>query len=117
MGLTEIMKLAGSGDAYEGADSAALEARGRFDRIFRACSRFGGTGPEEWWEAREHTLRPLMESFRTWAMSDIGGAAPELGLHMALSYAFKYWPYAMSVLEDGRLGLDNNIVTRSSCLS
>ena len=50
-----------------------------------------------------------MESFREWASSAIGEAVPGLALHKALAYALKYWPYVMNVLEDGHLGLDNNI--------
>ena len=38
---------------------------------------------------------------------------PGLALHKALTYALKYWPYVMNVLEDGNLGLDNNIAERS----
>ena len=50
-----------------------------------------------------------MESFPEWAAWALGEAVPGLALHDALKYALKYWPYVMNVLEDGRLGLDNNI--------
>ena len=111
--FAEIVRVAGGDAACEGADSIALEARRRIDRIFRADSRFDGMGPEERRKAREERLRPLMESFREWASSAIGEAVPGLALHKALAYALKYWPYVMNVLEDGRLGLDNNIAERA----
>ena len=69
--------------------------------------------PEQRRKAREERLRPLMESFRSWAEAAVGEAVPGLALHRALSYALRYWPYVMNVLEDGRLGLDNNIAERA----
>ena len=111
--FAEIVRVAGGDAACEGADSIALEARRRIDRIFRADSRFDGMGPEERRKAREERLRPLMESFREWAEAAIGSAMPGLALHRALAYALKYWPYVMNVLKDGRLGLDNNIAERA----
>ena len=111
--FAEIVKSAGGDAACEGADSIALEARRRIDRIFRTDSRFDGMGPEQRRKMREKKLRPLMESFGEWASSAIGQAVPGLALHRALAYALKYWPYVMNVLEDGQLGLDNNISERA----
>ena len=111
--FAEIVRVAGGDAACEGADSVALEARRRIDRIFRVDSRFDGMEPDRRRKARERELRPLMESFRAWAEAAVGGAMPGLALHRALSYALRYWPYVMNVLEDGRLGLDNNIAERA----
>lgn len=111
--FAEIVRVAGGDAACEGADSVALEARRRIDRIFRVDSRFDAISPEARREARERELRPLMESFREWAEAAIGSAMPGLALHRALAYALKYWPYVMNVLKDGRLGLDNNIAERA----
>ena len=111
--FAEIVKAAGGDAACEGADSIALEARRRIDRIFRVDSRFDGMEPDRRRKARERELRPLMESFRAWAGAAIGRAVPGLALHRALAYALRYWPYVMNVLEDGRLGLDNNIAERA----
>ena len=107
--FAEIVRSAGGDAVCEGADSVALEARRRIDRIFRVDSRFDGMEPEKRRRAREKRLRPLMESFEQWARSAILEAVPGLALHRALAYALKYWPYVTNVLEDGRLGLDNNI--------
>ena len=111
--FAEIVKAAGGDAVCEGADSIALEARRRIDRIFRVDSRFDEMDDERRRKARERKLRPLMESFREWAESAIGRAVPGLALHRALAYALRYWPYVMNVLEDGRLGLDNNIAERA----
>lgn len=111
--FSEIVRVAGGDAACEGADSIALEARRRIDRIFRVDSRFDKMDDERRREARERKLRPLMESFREWASSAIEEAVPGLALHKALAYALRYWPYVMNVLEDGRLGLDNNIAERA----
>ena len=111
--FAEIVRVAGGDAACEGADSVALEARRRIDRIFRADSKFDKMMPEQRRKAREERLRPLMESFRSWAEAAVGEAVPGLALHRALSYALRYWPYVMNVLEDGRLGLDNNIAERA----
>lgn len=62
---------------------------------------------------RDKRLRPLMESFQRWAEAAVPKAVPGLALHKALLYALKYWPYVTNVLEDGRLGLDNNISERA----
>ena len=107
--FAEIVKLAGGDAVCESADSLALEARKRIDRIFRVDSRFDKMEPEQRRKAREKKLRPHMESFEEWATWALGEAVPGLALHDALKYAIKYWPYVMNVLKDGRLGLDNNI--------
>jgi hypothetical protein len=70
-------------------------------------------GHEQRRRARERRLRPLMESFEAWARSAVLEAVPGLALHRALAYALKYWPYVMNVLEDGHLGLDNNVSERA----
>lgn len=111
--FAEIVRSAGGDAVCEGADSVALEARRRIDRIFRVDARFDEMGHEQRRRARERRLRPLMESFETWARSAILEAVPGLALHRALAYALKYWPYVTNVLEDGRLGLDNNISERA----
>lgn len=111
--FAEIVKSAGGDAACEGADSLALEARRRIDRIFRVDSKFDKMGHEQRKRARDKRLRPLMGSFETWARSAILEAVPGLALHKALAYAIKYWPYVTNVLEDGRLGLDNNIAEQS----
>jgi hypothetical protein len=111
--FAEIVKSAGGDAACEGADSIALEARRRIDRIFRVDSGFDKMGHEQRRRARERRLRPLMESFEAWARSAVLEAVPGLALHRALAYALKYWPYVMNVLEDGHLGLDNNVSERA----
>ena len=111
--FAEIVKSAGGDAVCEGADSIALEARRRIDRIFRVDSRFDGMEPEKRRKLRDKRLRPLMESFQRWAEAAVPKAVPGLALHKALLYALKYWPYVTNVLEDGRLGLDNNISERA----
>ena len=110
--FAEIVRSAGGDAVCEGADSIALEARRRIDRIFRVDSRFDGMEPEKRRKLRDKRLRPLMESFQRWAEAAVPKAVPGLALHKALLYALKYWPYVTNVLEDGRLGLDNNISER-----
>ena len=111
--FAEIVRSAGGDAVCEGADSIALEARRRIDRIFRVDSRFDGMEPEKRRKLRDKRLRPLMESFQRWAEAAVPKAVPGLALHKALLYALKYWPYVTNVLEDGRLGLDNNISERA----
>ena len=111
--FAEIVKSAGGDAACEGVNSLALEARRRIDRIFKADQKFDEMGPDARKKARLKKLGPMMESFREWAERAIAQAAPGLALHTALAYALKYWPYVMNVLEDGNLGLDNNIAERS----
>ena len=111
--FAEIVKVAGGDAVCEEADSIALEARRRIDRMFRIDSRFDKIDPEARRKAREKKLRPHMESFKTWAEAAVAKVVPKMPLHDALLYALKYWPYVMNVLEDGRLGLDNNISERA----
>lgn len=111
--FAEIVKSAGGDAVCEGADSIALEARRRIDRIFRVDARFDELDPEQRGKARERKLRPLMRSFREWAAVAVTKAVPGLALHRALCYALKYWPYVMNVLKDGRLALDNNVSERA----
>ncbi len=111
--FAEIVKAAGGDAACEGASSIALEARRRIDRIFRIDKKLGGMDPEARRKARLEKLAPRMESFEAWAEAALDKAVPRMALHEALGYAIKYWPYVMNVLEDGRLGLDNNIAERA----
>ena len=69
--FAEIVRSAGGDAVCEGADSVALEARRRIDRIFRVDARFDEMGHEQRRRAREKRLRPLMEAFETWARSAI----------------------------------------------
>ena len=91
--FAEIVKAAGGDAACEGADSVALEACRRIDRIFRVDSKFDRMSPERRKAARDERLGPLMESFREWAEAAIGKAVPGLALHRALAYTLKCWPY------------------------
>lgn len=111
--FAEIVKGAGGDAVCEGVDSLALEGRRRIDRIFKADEKLDGMAPEARKRARIKKVGPMMTSFRKWAEAAITQAAPGLALHAALAYALKYWPYVMNVLEDGNLGLDNNIAERS----
>ena len=111
--FAEIVKGAGGDAVCEGVDSLALEGRRRIDRIFKVDEGFDKMAPAARKRARAKKLKPMMSSFRKWAESAITQAAPGLALHAALAYALKYWPYVMNVLEDGNLGLDNNIAERS----
>ena len=111
--FAEIVKAAGGDAVCEGADSLALEARRRIDRIFAADKKLDKMEPEQRRKAREEKLRPRMAAFEKWAKEAVAKAVPGLALHEALCYAVKYWPYVMNVLEDGRLGLDNNIAERA----
>ncbi|WP_172137192.1 IS66 family transposase, partial [Adlercreutzia sp. ZJ473] len=111
--FAEIVKVAGGDAVCEGANSIALEARRRIDRIFRIDKKLGDMDPESRKEARLEKLAPHMESFEAWAEAALDKAVPRMALHEALLYAIKYWPYVMNVLEDGRLGLDNNIAERA----
>ena len=111
--LAEVVKVAGGGAVREEADSVALEARRRMDRMFRVDSKFGEMDPEARRKAREKKLRPLMESFKTWAETAAARAVPKMPLHGALLHALKYRPYVMNVLKDGRLGLGNDIGERA----
>ena len=54
----------------------------------------------------------MMEAFARWVEAQIPNAVPRSALHKALLYSRKYWPYAMNVLDDGRLALSNNIAER-----
>ena len=108
--FAEIVRSAGGDSACEGADSVALEARRRIDRIFRVDSGFDEMSPERRRRARERKLRPLMESFRKWAEAAVCEAVPGLALHRALLYALRYWPYVTNVLGDGRRGLGGDLL-------
>lgn len=110
--FAEIVKSAGGDAKAAAAGSVALEARRMIDAIFHADSAFDGMTADERKATRDEVLRPMMERFYEWAGEQIPKAAPRLALHDALCYAVKYWPYAMNVLDDGRLELSNNIAER-----
>ena len=109
----EVLKKVKGGDGRaEAAGSVALRARQKIDAIFHVDSTFDDMAAEERKEARERSLRPMLEEFISWVGEQIPKAAPRLALHGALMYSKKYWPYVMNVLADGRLVLSNNIAER-----
>ena len=113
--FAEIVKSAGGDTKAKKAAyaSLALEGRCRIDEMFRVDSAFDDMKACARKTAREDKLRPLMESFTTWARESITLASPGLALYRALDYAITYWPYVMNVLDDGNLVLSNNIAERA----
>ncbi|MCF0199519.1 MAG: transposase, partial [Bacteroidaceae bacterium] len=111
--FAEIVKVAGGDIKAEDVESVALEARRRIDTMFAIDSRFDDLDAENRRTERNIHLRPVMESFYTWAQSQLLTAVPRMPLYEALAYAVKYWPYVMNVLDDGLLELSNNIAERA----
>lgn len=107
-----LKKIKGDDDKAKAVGSIALQARQKIDAMFHIDSTFDDMTAEERKEARERTLRPMLEEFIAWVDEQIPKAVPRLALHEALMYSKKYWPYVMNVLTDGRLVLSNNIAER-----
>lgn len=108
----DVVKSAGDEERAEMAGSVALEGRRMIDAIFHADSAFDGMSPDDRKAGRQERLKPMMEAFARWVEAQIPNAVPRSALHKALLYSRKYWPYAMNVLDDGRLALSNNIAER-----
>ena len=108
----DVVKSAGDEERAEMAGSVALEGRRMIDAIFHADSAFDGMSPDDRKAGRQKRLKPMMEAFARWVEAQIPNAVPRSALHKALLYSRKYWPYAMNVLDDGRLALSNNIAER-----
>lgn len=111
--FTDIAKACGP-DTARG--SAAAEAVARLDAIFRADRAIRSEHGDDYdaiAAAREERLRPMMESFYSWAVERRSSyAAPRMALAEALDYAISNWADLMNALSDGRLPLTNNRAER-----
>lgn len=81
----------------------------RIGRFFDLEATWRGKPPAEIHALRQIHLRPEMEAFFAWAEAEYELVRDQRGLlRSALGYAVRQKAALMRVLEDGRLGLENN---------
>lgn len=81
------------------------------DRLFALEHEFEDLPPEQRFEKRIESSKPLMEEFFAWA--DLCGAAPKSAVGKAAYYARSQRKYLEKYLLDGRLEFSNNRAERS----
>ena len=92
-------------------DSLALVGKRYCDRLFVLEREFADLPPEQRYEKRMESSRPLMEAFFAWA--DSCGAVPKSPVGKAIYYAWSQRKYLEAFLSDGRLEISNNRAERS----
>jgi transposase len=92
-------------------DSLALIGKRYCDRLFALERQFESLSPQQRFEQRMESSRPLMEELFAWAYSC--GAAPKSSVGKAVHYAISQRKYLEKYLLDGRLELSNNRAERS----
>ena len=93
------------------ANAAALQGQAYCSRLFSIEQELAELPPEERYTQRLERSKPVMDALLAWA--ETTNAAPKSALGKAIYYLKEQWPYLIRVLEDGRLGLSNNLAERS----
>lgn len=92
-------------------DSLALTGKRYCDRLFELEREFSDLSPQDRFEKRMTSSKPLMEAFFAWA--DSCGALPKTPVGKAVHYALSQRKYLERYLLDGRLEISNNRAERS----
>jgi len=95
-------------------ERVAREALVRIGKVFEVDERLRGgrrrPAPAQLARLREQHLRPLVEDFLAFADNELAEVADRRGsLRSALGYTFRQADALRAFLDDGRLGLDNNL--------
>ncbi len=92
-------------------DSLALVGKRYCDQLFELEREFSDLSPQERFEKRMESSKPLMEAFFAWA--DSCGALPKTPVGKAVHYALSQQKYLERYLLDGGLEISNNRAERS----
>lgn len=63
-------------------------------------------------QKRQNKARPVLDQLHTWLLKHQPETVPKSPLGAAISYTLNQWPQLLSYLEDGELGIDNNVTER-----
>ena len=92
-------------------NSLALTGKRYCDKLFALEREFEGLSPQQRYEMRMESSKPLMEAFFAWVNSC--GALPKSQVGRAVHYANSQKKYLQAYLLDGRLEISNNRAERS----
>ena len=106
--FAEVVKASAS----SGKGSAAWEANSRIAAIYHVDNMTKGEDPEERKRHRETVVKPLVDSFFTWASETVEKVGTKK-TQEALRYALNQEAYLREFLTDGRIPLDNSDAERS----
>jgi transposase len=91
----------------------ALQAMAYIRRLYQIDGEAKGLTPEQRHAHRQAHSRPLLEEMRRWLDDHLGAGLAAGGLlATAFLYLHNQWERLVRVLEDGRVGLDNNPAER-----
>ena len=101
-------------EATVAKSAVAREGLARIGRIFALEEAWRGDTPETILRLRQAHLRPHLEEFFRWVAEEYPKVQDQRGLlRSAFGYATRQRAALMTVLEDGRLVLDNNASERA----
>lgn len=92
-------------------ESLALVGKRYCDKLFELERDFADLSPNQRYEKRQESSKPLLEEFFAWA--DACNAAPKTPVGKAAYYALSQRKYLERYLLDGRLEISNNRAERS----
>ncbi len=90
--------------------SRARQALSQIQALYRIERELKEATPEERYAARQERTKPLLEKLRNWLDASIDSVPPQSLTGRAMHYLARQWPKLISVLDDGRLPLDTNLV-------
>ncbi|MDD9745289.1 MULTISPECIES: IS66 family transposase [Marinovum] len=101
-------------DVWEATKSEiAREALDRIGRLYDVEREIAGQSAEMRKAARQRHSKPMVDAFKAWAETQLLRIPGKGDLAKAFRYGLSRWPSFERLLEDGRIGIDNNPAERA----
>lgn len=109
--FTDVIKALGrkKDTPLSGNAGTALKYIGKLYKIEKQAREKGLT-TEELYKERQEKAVPILDEFKKWLDAKIEQAPPKNLLGKAIGYTLNQWHRLIRYVEDGRAGLDNNVV-------
>lgn len=109
--FTDVIKALGrkKGTPPSGNAGAALKYISKLYKIEKQAKE-KGLSAEEIYKERQEKAVPILDEFKKWLDVKVEQAPPKSLLGKAIGYTLNQWHRLILYIEDGKAGLDNNVV-------
>ena len=94
------------------ASAVAIEAIGRWARIYHAEGAFAEMDENQRRQARQRLSKPLWDEFEVWLKLQRTQVLDGSKIAEAIDYSLKAWAALTRHLDDGAVAIDNNLIER-----
>src|SRR4051812_3490576 len=91
----------------------AEEALRRIGELYKVETEIRGRPAEGRRAARQERSKPIVDALHGRLTAQLGQVSGKSGLAEAIRYALRHWAGLVLFLEDGRIGLDTNVIERA----